>query len=244
MKAVSLLAALILPLAAHSAISTITPGDAAFVAYNADEDGFALVSFVDLAAGSVFHVTDNEWSTTLAGGGSGFSTGEGDLAWTLDADLTAGTIVRFSAVNSYSGVAVSHGVVSMSDRLQLRLEDESLYLYLDAPGAPIALAAFGIGDGFAAELAGSGLEANAVALSGRADFAQYVGPRSGKGDLAEYRADILDAAQWAVRSGTDEAATRPDMTAFTVSNAVPEPATLALMMTGWSALALSRRTQK
>lgn len=243
MKARFFLAALLLPLAAHGTVSSITHGDAAFVTYNADEDGFALVSFVDLAAGSSFHITDNEWNS--AAGGGGFTTGEGDLAWTLDADVSAGTVVRFSNVNSSPSVAVSHGVVSMSRRLQLTIRDESLYLYLDAPGAPLALAAFGIGSGFAAELAGSGLEASAVALSGRVDFAQYVGTRSGELNYADYRAAVGDPTNWLMRSRTDEAATHPDMTAFTVrATTVPEPATVALTLLGVGAISISRRRRK
>ncbi len=239
MKIPSLLAALALPLTAYGGVSPITHGDAAFVAYNADEDGFALVSFVDMVAGSVFHVTDNEWN----GGGTGFTTGEGDLAWTLDTDLAAGTVVRFSDVNSKSKVAVSHGALSMSDRLRLSAKNESLYLYLATPGVPLALAGFGMGKEFIAELAGSGLEASAVALPGRrADFAQYVGARSGKQDFGDYRGDISDPANWLVRSKTDESATLPDMTAFAVNaTAVPEPATAALMLVGLGAMSLSRR---
>lgn len=244
MKARSFVAALLLPLAAHGAVSSITPGDAAFVTYNADEDGFAIVSFVDLAAGSIFHLTDNEWNGVV-GGGNGFTTGEGEIRWTIDADVGAGTVVRFSNVNSSSNVAVSHGVVSVSQRLRLSVTNESLFFYLDAPGAPLALAAFGIGSGFAAELAGSGLEASAVALAGRVDFAQYIGARSGETGFADYRADVRDPANWLVRSRTDEAATRPDMTAFTVrATSVPEPATVALALLGVGAISISRRRRK
>ena len=241
MKARLIVAALLLPLTANGAVSAITQGDAAFVAYNADEDGFALVSFVDLAAGSTFRLTDNEWNGAV-GAGNGFTTGEGDIAWTLDADVGAGTVVRFSNVDSSSSVAVSHGTVSMSHRLQLALENESLYLYLDAPGAPLALAAFGIGSEFSAELAGSGLEASAVALSGRSDFAQYVGARSGEENFADYRRYVLDPANWLVRTSTDEAATPPDVTAFSLrATSVPEPATMALILAGAGAISLSRR---
>ena len=38
----------------------VSSGDLAFTAFNADEDGWSLVTFVDLAANSQFYFTDND----------------------------------------------------------------------------------------------------------------------------------------------------------------------------------------
>lgn len=54
-----------------------SPGDIAFIAFNADgNDDFAVVVLADLAANSTIYITDNE-----SDGAGGITSGEGTLTW-------------------------------------------------------------------------------------------------------------------------------------------------------------------
>ncbi|ATG91652.1 hypothetical protein [Methylomonas koyamae] len=59
---------------AHAALTT---GDIAFTSFNADEDGFSLVAFVDIGANTTIHFNDNEWNGNAIGAGGAFNSGEG-----------------------------------------------------------------------------------------------------------------------------------------------------------------------
>ena len=68
--------------------------DLAFTSLNPDEDGFSKVAFVDIAAGTKVHFTDNEFVAHT------FNTGESYARWTSGgAQVGAGTVIRFSQVN-------------------------------------------------------------------------------------------------------------------------------------------------
>lgn len=62
--------ALTLAVAAALPASALTTGDLAFTAFNADEDGFAMVALADVAANTKLYFSDNEWT------GAAFNTGE------------------------------------------------------------------------------------------------------------------------------------------------------------------------
>ena len=49
-------------LAASAQAQALTTGDLAFTSFNADDDGWALVSFVDIAANTDIYFSDNEWN--------------------------------------------------------------------------------------------------------------------------------------------------------------------------------------
>ncbi|KAA3652770.1 MAG: PEP-CTERM sorting domain-containing protein [Proteobacteria bacterium] len=234
-------------LAAAAPVAAAVPGvgGLSFVAINASEDGFALSSFVDLAAGTQLFVTDNEWNGLAVGAGGAFTPGEGVLAWTLDSTLSAGSVVRFSSVDSAANVAVSHGVVSRSGGFSLAQSNESVYLYRDdGLGGVLPLAALGYGSGFSDELKGSGLEMSAVALDGTVKFAEYAGDRAGAGGLSGYQEMVSDPNQWTKQSTGDVSALAPNMTAFTVAAPVPEPATYAMLLAGLGVVSsIARRRQ-
>src|SRR5262245_58649129 len=79
--------------------AALQPGDLAFTAFNADEDGFALVALTNVPAFTTVHFSDNEWSGGAPGVGA-FNTGESTYAWVSgSATLPAGSVVRFSAVD-------------------------------------------------------------------------------------------------------------------------------------------------
>ncbi len=220
-------------------------GDLSFVAVNAGEDGFALASFVDLAAGTQLFVTDKSWNGLALGAGGAFDSGEGLLSWTLSSALPAGGVVRFSAVDSAANVAVSHGTVSRSGSFSLAQTNESLMLYRDDGfGGVLPLAALGYGTSFASEIAGSGLEMKAVALSGTVKFAEYTGDRSSAGGFAGYAESVGDPSQWTKLSSGDVSLMAPNLTAFTVMAPVPEPETYAMLLAGLGVVSAVARRRK
>ncbi len=243
MKCPVLVTVLMLPTLAFGASQPAPmPGDLAFSTINADEDGFALVTFVDLFAGALLKVTDNEWNKLPLGGGGALTGGEGALAWTLDADLPAGSVVRFSSVDSSVNVGVSHGAVARSGRFSLSTSNESLMLYREVAGDVLPIAAIGYGNSFASEISGAGIDDSALALSGDVDFAEYVGPRSNAATLGAYRSSVFDATNWLVRKSTDEAGTLPDLTSFsTMAAPVPEPATYSMLLAGLGLMSVVAR---
>ncbi|WP_414521180.1 ExeM/NucH family extracellular endonuclease, partial [Umezakia ovalisporum] len=83
---------------------TLTQGDIAITAYNADgNDDFAWVTLVDIPANTLINFTDSSWQD------NGFRTTEhldsgGPLTWTHTETVTAGTVIRWngSTANTWS----------------------------------------------------------------------------------------------------------------------------------------------
>lgn len=82
----------------------LSPGDIAFVEYNADgTDNFKFVTLVDISASTVISFTDNGW---LASGS--FRATEGIISWTAPAGgVTAGTVINIDTTPSASVGSVS-----------------------------------------------------------------------------------------------------------------------------------------
>ncbi|MFX6601400.1 hypothetical protein ABTG86_19985, partial [Acinetobacter baumannii] len=81
-------------------------GDIAFTAFNADEDGWAIVALTDLAANSTIYFTDSTWD------GATFTSAEGFHTWQTGAGIiAAGTVIRFSDIDQ-AGRAASTGSLS------------------------------------------------------------------------------------------------------------------------------------
>ncbi len=92
-------------------INAQSPGDIAFIAFNADgDDDFAIVALADLAANSTIYITDKE-----SDGAGGITSGEGTLTWfTGAATIKAGTVIVFTDVNNDTNpnFGVSIGLLS------------------------------------------------------------------------------------------------------------------------------------
>ena len=71
-------------------------GDIAFTAFNADEDGWAIVALTDLAAGSTVYFSDSNWN------GSSFGSAEGMHTWS-----TGASVITASEISAMSGAAVT-----------------------------------------------------------------------------------------------------------------------------------------
>lgn len=214
----------------------LSAGDLAFTAYNADEDGWSLVTFVDLAANTQFYFSDNEWS------GSAFNSGESYHQWTTGTStITAGTVIRFSKIDT-TGLSASLGTlsraaVSGNTNYGLSADNETIYLYQGSTAtvptsfvAAISTGAFSTAQG---SLTNTGLSigAGAVKLGNGSDYAEYTGPRDGKASLTDYKALVSDAANWTDRGDGAYAALVPDTSSFTVT-AVPEPDAAAMVLAG------------
>jgi len=184
--------------AAHAALTG--PGQIAFTAFNADEDGFAIVALTPIGPGNQVYFTDNEWPGG-APGTAAFTTGESALRWvTGDAAIAAGTVVRFSAIDQPQRAA-SIGTLSVleSASLGFAATGDTLFAYGGVthrvPGVFYAAIS---SEGFAgSSLAGTGLAVgqSAVAITAGADFGEYTGPRSGRTAFADYALLVNDAAR-------------------------------------------------
>ena len=75
----------------------VVAGDIAFTRYASDEDGFSILSFVDIPANSVFYFTDNAY-TTASGP---LASNESTITWTTpNTIIPAGTTINFNYVTA------------------------------------------------------------------------------------------------------------------------------------------------
>lgn len=225
--------------------NALSAGDLAFTAYNADEDGWSLVTFVDLAANTQFYFSDNEWN------GSAFNTGESYHQWnTGTSTIAAGTVIRFSKIDTTSLSAslgsLGRASVSGSSNYGMSADNETIYLYQGSSAttptsflAAISTGAFSSAQG---SLTNTGLSigTGAVKLGNGSDYAEYNGPRDGKASLGEYKALVSDAANWTDRGNGSYSALVPNTTAFTVTP-VPEPDAAAMVLAGLGLLGFMGR---
>lgn len=253
MKKPSLLLASLAALASQAATALGT-GDLVFSAFNADEDGWAMVTFTDIAPNTTVFFGDNEWN-----GSNAFNTGESYFRWTSGSNaIAAGTVIRFSKVDTTS-LAASVGTlaresVSGSANYGLANSGETLYAYQGSSAtAPTTFLSAITNGNFATDgsIAGTGLTEglNAIRLNQNAqsatpDFGQYNGPRSGQANFAAYKPLVGNVTNWTVdTTDGNYAATVPNTTAFTVT-AVPEPETYALLMSGLLTVAFVARRRR
>lgn len=235
---------------ASQAATALNAGDLSFTAVNADEDGWAMVSFVDIAPNTTLYFTDNEWT------GSAFNTGESYHQWNSGAStIVAGTVIRFQNIDAASLSStfgtLTRASVSGSTNYGLSASEDSIYAYTasSATGTPTFIAAVtttAFGTASAGVLTNTGLSVGngAIALGGGAEWEQYVGDRAGQASFAAYKALVGNIANWTHNPKDGSyAAMAPNTTAFSVT-AVPEPETYALMLSGLLAVGFVARRRR
>lgn len=237
-----LIPAVIAAISASNALAVST-GDLAFTAFNADEDGWSLATFTDLAPNTIIFFQDNE-ATSL----TTFNTGESSFSWdTGGSIISAGTVIRFSAIDTASRAA-SIGSFSAVDSTNFGLSAsaETLYAFLGTSAtAPTTFLAAATTEG-SINLTPAGLTSgiDAIVLTASADFGEYTGDRSSQATFGAYRPLVNNAANWSINVGGDGAAVIPNTTHFTVTP-VPVPAALPMLLSGFALLgAVARRRNR
>ncbi len=229
----------------------LTTGDIAFTSFNADEDGWSIVTFVDIAANTTIYFRDDEWNGSPIGSGGAFNSGEGLHTWNTGASvIAAGTVVRFAKVDQASR-SVTFGSLSSSGDTGVNATNETIYAYLGSNiNTPtVFLTAISNGNfGTNGTLVNTGLTlgTTAFALPSSADWGQYTGPRSGEASFADYKPMVMNLANWDAHNGLaniDASAYVPNTTAFTITP-VPEPETYALMLAGLGLVGYMARRRK
>lgn len=229
-------AAATLALLTGTANAALHPGDLAFTAFNADEDGFAVVALREIAPFSGVYFTDNEWSGGAPGTGA-FNTGESTFVWaTGSMPIAPGTVVRFSRIDQASrNVSIGAFALVVSGAPGFSASGDTVYAYSGANASqPEQLIAALSSENYAgSSLAGSGLVpgVNAVTVGNGADFAEYTGARNGLASFGAYGGLLNDPGQWHSQLTGEFATTVPNLNNFSVA-AVPEPQTYALLATG------------
>jgi PEP-CTERM motif len=230
---------------AHAAVTSA--GDLAFTAFNADEDGWAITTFVDIAANSSIYFSDNEWNGSAIGSGGAFiDANEGNTLWTTGASqISAGSVIRFSNVDKASR-AVTVGSITtgtLSSTIALGNSNETIYAFLGSSGTtPTTFLAAITNGNFTTPtdgvLTGTGLVqgTNAIRLNANnpaatPDYAEYNGVRTGLSSLDAYKPLVADVTNWTVDTTNGVYTTTiPNTTAF--SAPVPEPETYGMLLVG------------
>jgi hypothetical protein len=218
----------------------LNSGDIAFVSFNADEDGWSIVTFVDIDPNTTVYFTDNEATSPTS-----FNTGESYFQWTSGSNLIiAGTVIRFSAVDNATALAASVGTlsratVSGSTNYGLAAGGDVIYAFLgSSANAPTKiLTAVSTGDtvttGDPITNAGLTVGVNATLLRTSADYGEYAGSRNGQSSIENYKSLVFNAANWTVDQ-TDGVYTTivPNVANFEISGVVTPLAGVTITQTG------------
>jgi uncharacterized protein len=217
-------------------MAILTKGDIAFNSFNADEDGWSIVSFVDIDPGTIVYFTDNEATSPTA-----FNTGESYFQWNSGtAIIPAGTVIRFSGIDGAARAAsigtFSQATVAGSSNAGLSTTADTLYAYLGTSAAAPTTFLAGISNDATAQgttdltAAGLTVGVDAVLLTSSADYGVYNGPRSGQSSFASYKPLVNTVSNWTVdMTNGDYAATVPNTTSLAIAPPTPSAFTLELL---------------
>lgn len=205
-------------------------GDIAFTSFNADEDGWSIVALVDIDPNTVIYFNDNEATSTTA-----FNTGESSFRWETGGNtIPAGTVIRFSAIDSSSRTA-SIGIFTVvnSSNLGLSATSETVYAYLGTSDtAPTTFLAAVSSEG-TTNLTPAGLTSgvDAIVLTNSTDYGVYNGVRTGQTGFSDYRSLVNNAGNWTIDTTNDYSSTVPNPTNFTITAGTPQPDLTVLSIT-------------
>jgi predicted extracellular nuclease len=182
----------------------LAQGDIAFTSFNADEDGWSIVPFVNIEPNTVIYFTDNEATSLTA-----FNTGESYFQWNSGSSpIAAGTVIRFSAIDAATRSAsvglFSQVTVTGSSNVGLSATADTVYAYLGASATSPTVFLAGVSNDTNAQgttdltAAGLTIGTNAILLNSSADYGVYNGSRNGQASFANYRALVNDVSNWTV----------------------------------------------
>jgi uncharacterized repeat protein (TIGR01451 family) len=207
----------------------LTQGDIAFTSFNADEDGWSFVTFADIDPNTTLYFTDNEAISPTS-----FNTGESYFQWMSGSTtISAGTVIRFSAVDNPLTLAASAGTlsratVSGSANYGLAAGGDVIYAFLGTSAAAptTILTAISTGDvvtpGDPITNAGLTVGVNAIVLRTSADYGEYSGSRTGQSSFADYRTLVNSVSNWTVDTVDGVYTTTvPNTANFGVASATP-----------------------
>ncbi|MBD2197113.1 MULTISPECIES: Ig-like domain-containing protein [Calothrix] len=198
----------------------LTTGDIAFISFNADEDGWSIVTFVDIPANTIIYFNDNEATSTTA-----FNTGESAFQWDTGANtIVAGTVVRFSAIDAATRAA-SIGTFTVVDgsNIALSATNETVYAYIGTSATQPTTFLTAVSTEGSTNLTPAGLTngVNAIALTNSTDYAEYNGSRTGQSSFADYKALVFNSANWTIDTTNDYSTAVPNTTNFAITGGTP-----------------------
>ncbi|MEH2194561.1 MAG: putative Ig domain-containing protein [Nostoc sp.] len=207
----------------------LTQGDIAFISFNADEDGWSIVTFVSIDPNTIIYFTDNEATSLTA-----FNTGESYFQWNSGTStITAGTVIRFSAIDNATNLAASIGAfsrvsVSGSSNYGLSATNDTIYAYLGTSANSPTVFLSGISNDTSTQgttdltTAGLTIGTNSILLNSSADYGVYNGARSGESSFANYKLSVNNVSNWTVDTvNGDYTTTVPDTTNFAIASGNP-----------------------
>ncbi len=190
-----------------AAQTTLIPGDLAVVGYNYDDpDNVRIVTFVNLAAGTSFKITDNGWN------GTALATNEGTYTYTASAAISAGTVL---SINTSPTAFSTSG--------------DQIIIYQGSASAPVFVYALStklwvtgsISSSTSRLPAGLTNGVNAMTFSTERDNGKY-NTITNSGTASALLANVINTSNW---STTDSRiSTFPAWTFSVAGNTVPEPA--------------------
>ncbi|MEH2090857.1 choice-of-anchor I family protein [Nostoc sp.] len=196
----------------------LTQGDIAFISFNADEDGWSIVTFVDIDPNTTIYFSDGTASSPTAIGST-----ESSFVWNTGSQtIAAGTVVRFSAIDSTSRASsIGTFTVVNSSNLGLSATAETVYAFLgNSSTAPTTILTAVSSEANNNSLATVGLTdgVNAIKLTSSTDYGQYTGSRTGEASFVNYKALVNNSANWTVDVGGDGATVIPNTTNLAIAD--------------------------
>ena len=210
----------------------LNSGDIAFVSFNADEDGWSIVTFVDIDPNTIIYLSDGTATSPTAIGA-----GESSFQWSTGANtITAGTVVRFSSIDSASRASsVGTFTVVNSSNLGLSATAETIYAFLgtsDTTPTTILTAVSSEANNNSLTTVGLTAGTNALKLTSSTDFAGYSGSRTGQASIADYKSLVFNPVNWTINVGGDGTLVVPNIANFEISGVVPPLAGVTITQTG------------
>ncbi|MEA5565287.1 choice-of-anchor I family protein, partial [Anabaena sp. UHCC 0399] len=197
----------------------LATGDIAFISFNGDEDGWSIVTFVDIVPSTIIYFSDNSYN------GTSFGTGESSFEWNTGANtITAGTVIRFSKIDAATRAAsVGTFSVATGTNIGLSVSSETIYAYLGTSATTPNVFLTAVSTEGVAALTSAGLTngVDSIVLTNSTDYGIYNGLRTGESSFANYKTLVNNSSNWTVDTTNDYSTTVPDTTSFTIATAIP-----------------------